>query len=148
MTNEYQLLEGKVAAALHDLKKNYPAELNQQSQSKLDSLQRYCSDRIVPEPSLEFSITCKKSGFSLSDVLNYTALVPSKDHELLMIQAGFVREVPEKTKTPKQPRKIHWQIPGKVMKVQEYKTLLMAQLSNLAAAQPDEEIEIDIDIQE
>jgi hypothetical protein len=148
MTNEYQLLEGKVAAALHDLKKNYPAELNQQNQSKLNSLQGYCSDRIVPEPSLEFSITCKKSGYSLSDVLNYTALVSSKDHELLIIQTGFVREVPEKAKASKQPRKIHWQIPRKVMKVQEYKTLLMAQLSNLAAAQPDEKIEIDIDIQE
>jgi len=49
MAHEYKLLEGKVDAALKDLKKNYPAELNESNRSKLDALKRYCSDRIVSE---------------------------------------------------------------------------------------------------
>ena len=148
MAHEYKLLEGKVDAALKDLKKNYPAELNESNRSKLDALKRYCSDRIVSEPSLEFSITDKDSGYSLSDVLNYTALVPAKDHELLMLQTRFIKEEPKKDETPKQTRKIQLRLPGRKMKVRDYKSLLTDQLSSLAAAQPDEDIEIDIDIQD
>jgi hypothetical protein len=148
MTHEYQILEGKVDAGLRDLKKDYPVELNEQNLNKLNDLKHYCLDRIVTEPSLEFSITCKNSGYSLSDVLNYTALVSAKEHELRMIQTRFISEAPEKYEVPKQPRKIHLRIPVRVMKVQAYRSLLMEQLSALAAANPDEEIEIDIENQE
>ena len=147
MTHEYQLLQGKVDGALRDLKKNYPAELNTNNLKKLDDLKRYCSDRIVVEPSLEFSVICEKCGYSLSDMLNYTALAPNKGTDLLTIQSSFITEAPsDKPKTPKPPRKIKLQVPGKVMTVQEYKALLTAQLTALAAARPDEKIELDIDI--
>jgi hypothetical protein len=148
MANEYKKMEGKVDAALRDLKKNYPTELNEINQSNLNTLKRYCSERVISEPRLEFSITDEDSGYSLSDVLNYTALVPAKEHELLMIQTGFIKETPEKYEIPKRPRKVQLLLPGKIMKVQEYKSLLTDQLSDLAAAQPDEEIEIDIEIQD
>ncbi|GAG48455.1 unnamed protein product, partial [marine sediment metagenome] len=118
-------------------------------------LKRYCSDRIVGDPNLEFSITCKKCGYSLSDILNYTALAPTKGSELLIIQSSFVMEAPPKpepgTEQPGQPakpippRKIKLQVPSKVMTVQEYKSLLTGQLTALAAARPDEEIELDIE---
>jgi hypothetical protein len=148
MTHEYQILEGKVEAALRDLKKDFPVELNEQNQNKINNLKRYCLDRIITEPSLEFSITCKNSGYSLSDVLNYTALVPAKEHELRMLQTRFISEAPDKYEVPKQPRKIYFRVPVRVMKVQAYRSLLMEQLSALAAANPDEEIEIDIENQE
>jgi len=148
MAHEYKKLEGKVEAALRDLKKTYPSELNENNLRKLEALERYCSERVISEPRLEFSITDKDSGYSLSDVLNYTALVATKEHELLMIQTGFIKEAPGIYETPKRPRKIQLLFPGKKMKVQEYKSLLTDQLSYLAAAQPDEEIEIEIDIQD
>lgn len=154
MAHEYQLLQGKVDAAIRDLNKNYPAELNIQNQKKLESLKKYCSDRIVGEPNLEFSITCKDSGYSLSDILNYTALAPTKDSELLILQSGFITEAPPeagaeqpgKPAKPAPPRKIKLLVPSKVMTVQEYKSLLTVQLTALAAAKPDEEIELDIEI--
>jgi hypothetical protein len=153
MTHEYQLLQGKVDAAIRQLKL-YPTELNTHNQKKLDDLKRYCTDRTVGEPSLELSITCTKCGYSLSDILNYTALAPTKENELLIIQSSFIAEEPskpepdsnpEKPTPPKPPRKIKLQVPGKFMTVQEYKTLLTSQLSALASARPDEKIELAIE---
>lgn len=155
MSHEYQLLNGKVDAALRTLK-GYPADLNAQNQRKLDELKRYCSDRIIKEPVLEYAITCKNCGYSLSDILNYTALAPTKDNELLILQSGFIAEAPkpepdtgggspDQPPAPKKPRKVHFQVTSKVMTVQEYKSLLTAQLTSLAAARPDEEIELDIE---
>ncbi len=154
MSHEYQLLSGKVDAALRTLK-GYPAGLNVQNQKKLDELKRYCSDRVIKEPVLEYAITCRNCGYSLSDILNYTALAPTKDNELLILQSSFIAEAskpepdtggaPDQPPAPKKPRKVRFQLTSKVMTVQEYKSLLTAQLTSLAAARPDEEIELDIE---
>ena len=154
MSHEYQLLSGKVDAALRTLK-GYPPDLNVQSQKRLDELKRYCSDRIIKEPVLEYAISCKNCGYSLSDILNYTALAPNKESEILIIQSSFITEVPkpdsdtggtpDQPPAPKKPRKVRFQVTSKVMTVQEYKSLLTAQLTLLAAARPDEEIELDIE---
>ena len=155
MSHEYQLLSGKIDAALRTLK-GYPADLNVQNQRKLDELKCYCSDRIIKEPVLEYAITCKNCGYSLSDILNYTALAPTKDNELLILQSSFITEAPkpepdtgggspDQPPAPKKPRKVRFQVTSKVMTVQEYKSLLTAQLTSLAAARPDEEIELDIE---
>jgi len=153
MTHEYQMLRGKVDGAIKKLKQNYPSELNNHNQKKLDDLKRYCSDRIIEDPVMEYSISCKKCGYSLSDILNYIDLVPSKNNDLLVIQSNFITEPPpdpgtgsgDKPKTPKSPRKIRLQVPGKCMTVEEYKLLLTTQLSALASAQPNEEIELEIE---
>ncbi|UQX55099.1 BREX system P-loop protein BrxC [Cytobacillus pseudoceanisediminis] len=152
MSHEYQLLSGKVDAALRTLKE-YPAELNVHNQKKLDEIKRYCSERIIKEPVLEYSISCKNCGYSLSDILNYTALAPTKENELLIIQSSFVVEAPQpepetggdQSTVPKKPRKVRFQVTSKVMTVQEYKSLLTNQLALLTAAKPDEEIELEIE---
>jgi len=154
MSHEYQLLCGKVDASLRTLK-GYPAGLNVQNQKKLDELKRYCSDRVIKEPVLEYAITCRNCGYSLSDILNYTALAPNKESELLIIESSFIAEAPkpepdtggapDQPPAPKKPRKVRFQLTSKVMTVQEYKSLLTAQLMSLAAARPDEEIELDIE---
>ena len=155
MSHEYQLLSGKVDAAIRTLK-SYPAELNAQNQKKLDELKRYCSDRVIKEPVLEYAITCKNCGYSLSDILNYTALAPNKESELLILQSSFITEAPkpepdtgggspDQPPAPKKPRKVRFQVTNKIMTVQKYKSLLTAQLTSLAAARPDEEIELDIE---
>ncbi|WML26300.1 BREX system P-loop protein BrxC [Neobacillus sp. OS1-33] len=152
MSHEYQILDGKVDAALRKLK-GYPAELNVYNQRKLDELKRYCSDRIIKEPVLGYAISCKNCGYSLSDILNYIALAPTKENELVIIQSSFVAEVPKpepsgapgQHPTPKQPRKVRFKVTSKVMTVQEYKSLLTKQLALLTAASPDEEIELDIE---
>jgi len=173
MSHEYQILSGKIDAALRELK-SYPVAPNQQNQQKLDALKAYADKRVVGEPALEYSISCSNSGFSLSDILNYTAQAPLKDSELLIVQSSFITEEPQPepvptpqptpnpgpaggepapaptpvpTPAPKQPRKVALKVPSKVMTVQEYKTLLTTQLTALAAAKPDDEIELLIDVE-
>lgn len=154
MSHHYRLLDGKVDAALQSLKK-YPVELNRQNQHKLGELKRYATDRIVQDPVLDYSISCKTCGYSLSDILNYTALAPSKETELLIIQSSFIAEAPKpepdtggeqaQPALPKKPRKVRFQVTSRVMTVQAYKSILTAQLSALAAASPDEEIELELE---
>jgi hypothetical protein len=140
MTNLYQMLEAKVAAALKDLRANYPRDLNQHNLSNLENLQRYCADRRVAEPEIGFSVTDKNSGYSLSDMLNYSALAASKESELLLIQADFRARggdvTPEDPDAPEPARKIRLQIPGKEMSVQEYKVVLQKHLGVISAAHP------------
>jgi len=154
MSHEYQILSGKVDAAIRTLK-GYPAELNVQNQKKLDELLRYCTDRVIKEPVLEFAITCKNCGYSLSDMLNYTALAPNKANELLIVESSFIIEAPKREPDPggrpgqppppKKPRTVRFPLQRKVMTVQEYKAILTAQLTALAGASPQEEIELEID---
>ena len=166
MSHEYQLLVGKVDAALRNLKANYPAEPNLQNQRKLDELKSYASKRIISEPSLKYSVTCSTCGYSLSDILNYTSQAPLKDSELLILQSSFITEEEpqqlepastsessrgnepnlEKISTLQKPRKVTLHVSKRVMTVQEYKVLLTGQLTALAAAKPNDKIELIFDI--
>jgi len=151
LTHEYQKLSGKVEGALHKLKQNYPLDLNTHNLKKLEELKSYCSARIIEEPHLNFSITCDNCGYSLSDILNYTALAPTKENELVIIESNLITKQPQKvdpskqSETQKTPRKVKIQVPRNIITVREYKTLLTNQLMSLAGAQPDEEIELEID---
>ena len=154
MSHEYQRIAGKMDAVLRTLK-GYPADLNILHQRKLDELKRYCTDRITKEPILEYSITCKSCGYSLSDILNYTALAPTRENELLIIQSSLIATAPKPapetgggpapSPVPKKPRKIRLQVTNKIMTVKEYRSLLTVQLTSLAGASADEEIELDIE---
>lgn len=154
MSHAYKLLDGKVDAAMRDLAQ-YPVALNMQNKRELDELKHYCTDRIIQEPELEYSISCKRCGYSLSDVLNYTALAPTKENDLLIIESSFIKEaptpitvnegVPDQPPVPKQPRRVRLKVGSKRMTVQAYKSILTAQLSALAGANLDDEIELDIE---
>lgn len=154
MSHEYQLLSGKIDAALRTLK-GYPADLNVQNQRKLDELKRYCSDRIIKEPVLEYAITCKNCGYSLSDILNYTALAPTKDNELLILQSGFIAEAPkpepdtggvspDQPPAPKKPRQVRLNIHSQKITVGEYRKVLSGQLQALAGLSDSDEIELEV----
>ena len=149
MRHQYQLLNGKVDAALRTLK-GYPVDLNVQNQRKLDELKRYCSDRIIKEPVLEYAITCKSCGYSLSDILNYTALAPTKDNELLILQSSFIAETPKQDTpampdAPKKPRKVKLSVHSQKMTAGEYRKLLSGQLQSLSGLSDADEIELDLE---
>ena len=169
MSHEYRLLNGKIDAALQELK-NYPSGPNKQNLHKLETLKKYAEKRILIEPNLAYSITCSSSGFSLSDILNYTAQAPLKDSELIIIHSSLIKEeykpeplpqivspdldsgtpfsdqAPPPASILKKPRKVTFNVPSRVMTVQDYKALLTQQLTALAAAKPEDEIELNIDI--
>lgn len=166
MTHDYRLLSGKIDAALHELKTKYPTGPNTQNLKTLEALKAYAEKRVVDEPSLDNSVTCSNSGFSLSDILNYSAQLPLKESELLIAQSSFITEEPKPEPTPvatplpggiaepvvapvttvKKPRKVTFSVSNRAMTVQAYRKLLTDQLTALAAAQPHDEIELTLDI--
>jgi hypothetical protein len=146
MSGQYVALNTTVIAAQSDLDANYPKELNRGSSAKLNDLVRYCSVRMTAKVRLEYHITCQDSNFSLSDILNYIALAPSKQAELEMIKGGFVKEAP-KTRDPgqpKQPKKMQLGIAKKVMTAGEYRKLLATQIQAMAGMPDDDEVEVTV----
>lgn len=151
MSHEYLLLSGKVDAALRTLK-GYPAELNVQNQRKLDELKRYCSERVIKEPVLEYAITCRNCGYSLSDILNYTALAPTKDNELLILQSSFIADAPrpepgtgDGSPGSHPSRKVKLSVSSPKMTVGEYRNLLSGQLKSLSGMNDADGIELEIE---
>jgi hypothetical protein len=146
MTNEFRILSGKVDDAMIQLD-DYPAVLNEQNRKKLNDLNQYCSARIIKEPVLEYTITCNNCGFSLADILNYTALAPNKENELLVIKNSFKAEDlnPDTPNTANTPRKIKLSVKSQKMTVGEYRKVLSGHLQTLAGMNDSDEIELDID---
>lgn len=164
LTTQCQGLLYKTNKIISELNTNYPKELNIHNASQLNAIKKYCQDRVLTEPELGFSISCKNSGFSLSEILTSSELVPSKQNDLLIVENSFISEPPPRPEPeptakpklnsgqplseppkpiqPKSPRKLKLSIPSDNLTVQEYKDILTAQFRALASALPDEKIEL------
>ena len=153
MSDSFGKLQSEVKLVQSDLAANYPADLNIQSASKLASLLSYCNGKIIDGVRLEYHIECQDSKFSLSDIINYIALAPSKETELEIIKAGLIKvappvapapsaALPGQPPVPKQPKKMRLAISKKVMTAGEYRKLLAAQLQAMAGMDNDDEIEL------
>src|SRR5690554_1134243 len=145
MKSAYENLKIAIQSAQKDLT-NFPADLNKDNAAKLNNLMVYCSNKVIDGVRLEYHIECQDSKFSLSDILNYIELAPSKEAELEMIKGSFVKEAP-KPQTPgqpKQPKKMQLGIAKKVMTAGEYRKLLAAQIQAMAGMPDDEEVEVTI----
>ena len=149
MAKHYTELKTEIVAAQSDLDKNYPADLNKENTSKLKSLAEYCTSKIVADVRLEYHISCQDCNYSLTDILNYIALAPSKESELQIIKNSFVKEAPKPPKPgePKTAKKIQFTLSKKIMKASEYRALLAAQIQGIAGMNSDDEIELTINNQ-
>lgn len=149
MAKHYTELKIEIVAAQSDLDKNYPADLNKENTSKLKSLAEYCTSKIVADVRLEYHISCQDCNYSLTDILNYIALAPSKESELQIINNSFVKEAPKPPKPgePKTAKKIQFTLSKKIMKASEYRALLAAQIQGIAGMNSDDEIELTINNQ-
>ena len=149
MTASYRALQAKVEQAQTELSA-YPPELNTHNAQKLKDLYNYCSRRIVQTVELDYSIECKSCNYSLSEVINYIELVPTKESELMVIRSSFVKEkspepAPGESPGQKEPKKVRMNITKTKMSVGEYRALLSKQLQALAGSSDDEQIELIID---
>ncbi|NOQ74050.1 MAG: BREX system P-loop protein BrxC [Crocinitomix sp.] len=140
----YQLLRDKVKMAQADLSANYPSELNKENTANLAKLLTYCDAKVIGDVRLEYHIECQNSKFSLSDIINYTALAPSKESELELIKGNFIKEAPKPVAAgePKQPKKMQLTLPKKRMTAGEYRNLLAAQIQGMAGMANEEEVEV------
>ncbi len=146
MEKAYSALKQDVLKAKDVLETKYPPELNKRNLHDLGKLLDYCTPKIIKGIKLEYQIECQNSGFSLSDILNYIALAPSKEAELEMIKNNFVSEesAPANPDLPKPPRKLQLRIPARVMTVSEYKRILAAQLQAMAGMPNNDQVEVNL----
>ena len=154
MTQNYSEVLRQIGFAQEELNK-YPPELNTHNQSKLTQLKSYAQSKVIKtdDVAIEFHVECKKCNYSLSDVLNYIEMAPSKRNELVVLQLNFVKEAPpppiidNEDKSPKQkePKKISFKMGKKVMSIKEYKELLSNQLMALAGQNDDDMIDITLE---
>ncbi len=142
----YENLKTDIQIAQKDLTSNYPADLNKDNTAKLNNLMAYCANKVIDGVRLEYHIECQDSKFSLSDILNYVALAPSKEAELEMIKGSFVKQAPKPATPgqPKQPKKMQLGIAKKVMTAGEYRKLLAAQIQAMAGMPDDDEVEVTV----
>tara|TARA_R110002050_G_scaffold158381_3_gene287676 strand:+ start:13540 stop:17139 length:3600 start_codon:yes stop_codon:yes gene_type:complete len=142
----YSQIKENTEKALEELKGGYPADLNVANRLKLEKLINYCSPKIIDGVRLEYHIDCQDSKFSLSDMMNYADLAPTKAAELEMIKGGFVKETlpsPEPG-SPKLPKKMKLGIEQKVMTAGQYRKILAAQIQGMAGMPDDDEVEVSL----
>ena len=146
MTDLFSVLLVEVQNAQADLNNHYPAELNSGNIKKLNDLRVWCKSRILEKVNLEYHIICQDSKYSLTDILNYIALAPSKSTELELIKGNFVKVAPppEDPATPKAPKKMHLNIGKKVMSVGEYRKILASQIQAMAGLSDEDKIELNL----
>ena len=146
MKSAYENLKAAIQSAQKVLTSNFPADLNKDNTFKLNNLMAYCANKVIDGVRLEYHIECQDSKFSLSDILNYIALAPSKEAELAMIKGSFVKEAPKPSTPgqPKQPKKMQLGIAKKVMTAGEYRKLLAAQIQAMAGMPDDDEVEVTV----
>lgn len=148
MSYKYQELNGKIDVVLKELDE-YPANLNIANKLKLHDLKSYSTNKIIKEPELDFSISCKKYNFSLSEILNYTELAPSKENDLLICKSNFIKNAPiinesKDTNTINLPRKVKLKTPSKDITAGEYRKILSAQIQSLAGLNDADVIDLEI----
>lgn len=143
MANAYTSLTIAIEKAQTDLTTNFPAELNRENTNKLKGLVSYCSNKTTADVNLEFHIFCKNSGFSLSNILDYIVIAPTKETELQLIISNFLKVEPAKPE-PGKPKQLQLTISKNIMSAKEYRSLLASQLQAMAGIDNDDLIELNI----
>jgi DNA-binding transcriptional MerR regulator len=143
MAKSYSNLKADIEKAQDDLEKNYPANLNTTNKTNLKLLFDYCKNKTSDDIEIIYKVHCQKTGFSLSDILNYIDLVPTRETELQMIISNFLKVEPPKPK-PGQPKKVQLNIPNNIMTAKEYRGILALQISALAGIDNEEMIEVTV----
>jgi len=146
MNNYYTSLKSEIQSATKELKENYPANLNNENELKLNNLLSFCSGKTIAGVRLEYHIECQDSKYSLSDILNYIALYPSKEAEFQMIKGSFIKEAPKPADPgkSKQPMKMQLSLTKKVMTASEYRKILAGQIQAMAGMPDDDEVEVNV----
>ena len=143
MAKAYSNLKTDIEKAQDDLEKNYPATLNTANKNKLKLLFDNCINKTSDDIEIIYRVQCQKTGFSLSDIINYIDLVPTRETELQITISNFLKVEPPKP-TPGQPKKVQLNITNNIMTAKEYRGILALQISALAGVDNEDMIEVTI----
>jgi hypothetical protein len=124
-----------------------PAGLNNEAIYKVKTILQYASQRNSAIVDLEYDVKDKQTRFTYSEMLSFIQLFNSYKTDLEIIKSSLIKTAPPvipNTDLPTTPAKKTYSatLPGKKVKVSEYKTWLQLELQKIAGAAADDEIEI------
>ena len=145
MAAKYSQLQKDAEALVKEIA-TLPAGLNDDASAKSGSVLQYASQRISAVVDIDYDVKDKQTRFTYSEMLSFIQLFNSYKTELEILKSGLIKKTPPipTPGTPAPPTKKTYSatLPGKKVKVSEYKTWLQQELQKLAGAADNDEIEI------
>jgi len=133
----------ETAQQLLDEIESLPTGLNDHIKPQVQSLLNYARQRANPQIDLDFDVKDKNSRFTYSEVLSFIELYPGKKRELDNLKSALKRK--EQTSgEKKQPKKYRISLPARTMSVREFKQWLQQELQEIASADDNDQITIDL----
>lgn len=123
-----------------------PSGLNDTAYEKAKNILQYAVHRTAASVEIDYDVKDKKTRFTYSEMLSFIQLYNSYKTDLEIIRSGLIRTEPPKPApgaTAAATRKTYSAtLPGKKVKVSEYKVWLQQELQKLAGAADNDDIEI------
>jgi hypothetical protein len=145
MSAKYTQLKKDAESLIKEIA-SLPAHLNNDANSNANNILQYAAHRTSAVIDIDYDVKDRETRFTYSEMLSFIQLFNSNKTELEIIRSGLIRTAPPKSSsgTPAIPiPKIYSAtIPGKKLKVTEYKAWLQQELQKLAGASDNDEIEI------
>jgi len=145
MADKYSILKSEAEALLAEID-SLPKGLNTEAKENTLSLIQYADQRCIKDVNIDFDVRDKNTRFTYSEIRSFIELYPQKSADLGIIKAGLIRKEPDKKEANKKgeskTRLFNVKAPSGKMKVSEYKKWLKDELQRLAAADDNDEIEI------
>jgi len=145
MASKYRTLQKDANALLKEIE-TLPAGLNDDANAKANNILQYASQRTAATVDIDYDVKDKQTRFTYSEMLSFIQLFNSYKTDLEIIKSGLLKTAPPKPTpgTPPTPTKKTFSatLPGKKVKVSEYKIWLQNELQKISGAAADDEIEI------
>lgn len=145
MAAKYSILQKEADALLKEIA-TLPAGLNDEANAKANNILQYASQRTAASVDIDYDVKDRQTRFTYSEMLSFIQLFNSNKTELEIIRSGLIKTAPPMP-TPGAPatsttKTYSATMPGKKLKVSEYKVWLQQELQKLAGASDNDEIEI------
>lgn len=144
-SEKYTAIKASVESLITEIN-GLPAGLNDGALNQTTSLLQYASQRTQATVAIDFDVKDKQSKFTYSEVLSFIELSDSKKTQVDIIKASLIKTAPPVPKPgptpPPTTKTFTTNLPGKKVKVLEYKNWLHQELQKLASAGDNDDVEI------
>lgn len=146
MAANYLLLEKEAAALVQEIG-SLPSGLNKEAKQKADTIMQYASQRTSSAVDIAFEVKDRQTKFTYSEMLSFLELYNSKKTDIQIIASSLVRSAPPAPQPgtpppPPAPKTYSSLLPGRKIKISDYKKWLQQELQKLAGAADNDDIEI------
>lgn len=145
MSAKYITLQNDANTLLREIT-SLPVGLNDDAVKRTNNILQYASHRTAATVDIDYDVKDKLTRFTYSEILSFIQLFNSYKTDLEIIKSGLIKTAPPEPTPGKPPtpttKIFSATLPGKKVKVSEYKIWLQNELQKISGAAADDEIEI------